>query len=163
MRELFAKPAVGAIIEKCKEDGVCILIQERYKEHEHVEKGLLEIPAGKIREYENIYQALRREVKEETGLDITEIAGEEKKRTVEVNGYKVMSYEPFDCSQNFCGGYSIILQTFLCRATGKLVKQTNETRNIHWVLKDKLKEMLEENVEMFYPMHVNTLKKYLSI
>lgn len=51
--------------------------------------GLWEIPAGKIREYENIYSALRREVKEETNLDITYIAGEETCETCSSSGYTV--------------------------------------------------------------------------
>ena len=44
-----------------------------YKDNETIEKGLLEIPAGKIREYENIYAALRREVFEEIGIKIKNI------------------------------------------------------------------------------------------
>jgi 8-oxo-dGTP pyrophosphatase MutT (NUDIX family) len=71
MIEIFAKPAVGAIIEKVINNKRYILIQDRNKSNDGIETGMIEIPAGKIREYENIFDSLRREVREETGLNIT--------------------------------------------------------------------------------------------
>ena len=65
--------------------------------------GLWEIPAGKIREYENIYSALRREVKEETNLDITYIAGEETCETCSSSGYMQTA--------TFCGQQGRISRT----------------------------------------------------
>jgi ADP-ribose pyrophosphatase len=50
--ELFAKHGVGGIIEK-NIDGInCILVQDRCKDEAKSEFGLIEIPAGKIREFE---------------------------------------------------------------------------------------------------------------
>ena len=76
LKEVFAIPAVGALIYRIKDNKLNILVQERYKENEIFEKGLLELPAGKIREYEDIFKALKREVEEETGLTVIEIIGE---------------------------------------------------------------------------------------
>lgn len=163
MTEIFAKPAVGAIIEKSVQNQDCILIQERQKENGGTENGLVEIPAGKIREYENIFDALRREVWEETGLHITEIQGEKDAVFNSVNGFKVMSFSPYCSTQNLSGGYSLILHTFLCRAEGTLLEKTNETTNMRWVSRETCKEMLTRNIESFFPMHVNALKKYLGI
>ncbi len=39
---------------------------------------MIEIPAGEIREFENIYDCLRREIHEETGLEVTYIEGEDE-------------------------------------------------------------------------------------
>lgn len=39
---------------------------------------MLEIFVGKIREYENIFEVLKREVKEEIGLIIIKILGEDR-------------------------------------------------------------------------------------
>lgn len=69
--EKFAIPCVAAIIEKIINNEKYILIQTRQKENGAETNGMLEVPAGKIREYENIFEALRREVREETGLTIT--------------------------------------------------------------------------------------------
>lgn len=162
MVEVFAKPAVGAIIEKVSNNKRYILIQDRSKNNDDIETGMIEIPAGKIREYENIFDALRREVWEETGLNITEIVGEKEKAVSANNGYETISYEPFCCTQNLSGGYSIILQTFICHAEGELLKQTNETINIHWELLSNIESLLERNPEKFYPMHINALHKYIT-
>ena len=63
-----------------------LLIQERWKNNV-LEDGLLEIPGGKIREFENIFDALRREVSEETGYKVTYIYGEEKSIITKLNNF----------------------------------------------------------------------------
>jgi len=160
--EVFAKPAAGGIIIKCEKGIDYILLQERYKENGGTDNGLIEIPAGKIREFENIFNCLRREIREETGLEVTEIIGEDETVTIKSNGYKVINYMPFACSQNTEGNYPIMVQTFICKVQGKVLDKTNETKNIRWVSLSELKEMLDTNENGFYPMHVATLKKYLS-
>lgn len=101
--EVLAKPGVGGIVIK-KEEGIdYILLQERYKEDGGADNGLIEIPAGKIREFENIFECLRREIFEETGLKVTKIIGEKDNVIVKANGYKVINYNPFTCSQNIEG------------------------------------------------------------
>ena len=160
--ELFAKPAVGGIIEKSINGIDYILIQERFKENAEREEGLIEIPAGKIREFENIFVALRREIWEETGLEVVEIKGENNISVFQSNGYKVLSYVPFSCSQNLQGEYPIMVQTFICTAKGEILDRTNETQNIRWVPLTELKEMLDNDKNDFYPMHVITLQKYLN-
>jgi ADP-ribose pyrophosphatase len=161
--ELFAKPAAGGIIEK-NIDGIdYILIQDRCKDDSKLEVGLLEIPAGKIREFENIFECLRREIWEETGLQVTYIQGEDETVVFESNGYRVLNYTPFSCSQNIQGIYPIMVQTFICNASGDLLKKTNETKNIRWISLRELKVLLESNKQSFYPMHVTALEKYLKM
>lgn len=162
MKEVFAKPAVGAIIEENENGEDYILIQERMKEDNILENGLLEIPAGKIREYENIFQGLRREVLEETGLTITEIEGEKDVVECKCNGYTVISFNPFYSSQNLSGVYSIMLQTFICKAKGNLLKESNESIDIRWIKLTELKELLDSNENLFYPMHINAMRKYIN-
>ncbi len=161
MTEIFAKPAAGAIIEKVNEGVNYILVQERCKANDAEEDGLIEIPAGKIREYESIFDGLRREVWEETGLELIEIQGEKETMTCECNGYTVVSFNPFYSSQNLSGGYSIMLQTFICKAKGELLKKSDESVNIRWISVQDLKMLLEKDESIFYPMHINALKKYV--
>lgn len=159
IKEVFAKPAVGAIIEK-NIDGVNhILIQKRQKNNS--EDGLIEIPAGKIRDFENIFQALKREVREETGLTITSIAGENC-QTIKTGVYSTIDFSPFCITQNLSGGYSLILFTFICSSEGKLYKQSDESSDIQWVATHKVKSLLDAYPEKFFPMHINSLKKYFS-
>lgn len=163
MIEKFAKPGVGGIIEKNEKGIDYILIQERNKENAEKENGLLEIPAGKIREFESVYECLRREIWEETGLTVYEIEGENDSIIYEGNGYKVLDYIPFTSGQNIEGNYSIMVQTFFCKAKGELLPTTNETKNIRWVSLSELKKLIEKNEQIFYPMHVIALKKYLQL
>lgn len=161
MEEIFAKPCVGAIIEKEIDGEKYILVQTRQKEDGGQTNGMLEIPAGKIREYENIFEALRREVWEETGLTVTRIQGEENAVTSDAAGVRTISFEPFCVTQNLSGAYGIVLNTFLCEAEGELLEQTNETQNVRWMKVADVRELVEEHLEKFFFMHVNGLRKYL--
>lgn len=161
MKETFAIPAVGAIIVKKIENEEFILVQNRKKNNGDGMDGLLEIPAGKIREYENIFDALRREVWEETGLHLIKIQGEEDSKFLDVNGNETMIFSPYCVTQNLSGAYSIILSTFICEAEGELLERTNETENIRWMKKDELKKIVDDSPESIFLMHVNSLRKYL--
>ena len=99
---------------------------------------------------------------EETGLNVTEIIGEDESVIIMSNGYKVINYMPFACSQNIEGTYPIMVQTFICKVEGKILDKTNETKNIRWVSIDELKQLIDNREDDFYPMHVTTLKKYLT-
>lgn len=161
--ELLAKPGVSGIIEKVENGIDYILIQERYKIDAPNENGLIEIPAGKIREFENIFDCLRREIKEETGLNVTKIVGESESLVYKGNGYKVINYEPFSSSQNLEGTYPIMVQSFICKVQGELFLKSDESRNIRWVSLDELRELVDKNPNCFYPMHFITIQKYLNL
>lgn len=160
MEEIFSIPGAGGIIEKEVDGEYYVLIQNRFKTHRN-ETGLLEIPAGKIRAYENIYTCLRREVEEETGLSVTWIEGEVESVIVERNNYRVLQYEPFSSCQNMKGDYPIMVQVFICKAEGVLLEESNESKDLRWMKLSKLKTYIETNDDMFYPMHITTLKKYI--
>lgn len=104
---------------------------------------------------------LRREIKEETGLDVVEIEGEKEAIIVKKKDYTVINYEPFSCSQNISGKYPIMVQVFICRTTGYLLDNTNESQELQWINLDELQLRLEENTDWIYPMHITTLRKYL--
>ena len=156
--EVFAKPAVGAIIEKDINGVKHILMQKRQKNN--LENGMIEIPAGKIRDFESIFDALRREVLEETGLKITRILGEDC-QNIKTGVYSTIDFSPFCVTQNLSGGYSLILLTFICQGEGDLYEKSDESYNIHWIEVNKMELLLNTHPEKFFPMHINSLKKYL--
>ena len=159
--ETFAIPSASALITKKENAQTYILLQERHKQGDQA--GLLEIPAGKIRAYENIFDALRREVKEETGLTISTIYNEEKCIPLTIGENILISFEPFCSTQNLSGAYPLIVHTFLCEATGELALQTNESRNIRWITTSELKSLLSKQPERFFLMHHLALQKFLDI
>ena len=161
--EKFTVPCVAAIIEKITNNEKYILIQTRQKEDGAETNGMLELTDGKIREYENIFEALRREVKEETGLSITKILGEDNQISNFIKGNEVISYTPYCITQNLSGVYSIILNTFLCEAKGELLTETNESQNIHWIKIKELKKIFKNYPEKIFLLHINALQKYLKL
>jgi ADP-ribose pyrophosphatase len=160
--EKFMIPAVTALISMEVEGDKFLLIQERWKNNV-LEDGLLEIPGGKIREFENIFDALRREVSEETGYKVTYIYGEEKSIITKLNNYEVINYECFYSSQNLGKNYPIMTNFFLCEVEGNRLEESDESKNINWMSLRKLKEIINSNPEKFYPMHIEAIRKYINI
>ncbi|HET7839403.1 MAG TPA: NUDIX domain-containing protein [Rectinemataceae bacterium] len=162
--ERFAIPGVGGIIERIVDGEKSILVQERHKAGAKAEEGMIEIPAGKIREGESIFDCLRREIGEETGLIVSRIEGEPESVSTTINGYRVLSYTPFSSAQNLAAGYPIMVQVFFCRvgAEARLLKQSDESRNLRWVGIDELRALLEAPSRL-YPMHIETLRRYCEL
>ena len=66
-----SRAVVSAIIEKIEDGKRYVFMQTRWKPKASPDYlGVLEIPAGGIDGYENAYDAVKREVREETGLEI---------------------------------------------------------------------------------------------
>lgn len=158
--ERFSIPGVGGIVIKERFGEPHILMQARWKKDAPSENGLIEIPAGKIRAFESIFDALRREIKEETGLTVTKIMGEERAPIYEAGEYRVIHFTPFSCAQNVAGKYPIMVFVFLCHVEGELLPYSDEAKHYRWVSVSKLKIMLKEPGQL-YPMHVDTLHKYV--
>lgn len=160
--EQFSIPGAGGIIVKELNGERNILIQTRIKPHAPCEDGLLEIPAGKIRAFESIFDTLKREIKEETGLDVTKILGENLSTVYEGNSYKVINFMPYSCSQNLVGTYPIIVFVFICQVEGKLLPFSDESKNYKWTPISEIKRVLMDSPQSLYPMHIDTLKKYVN-
>ena len=163
MMEIFAKPCAGAIIDKIIDGEKHILLQTRQKSGGGDTNGKLEIPAGKIREYEDVFSTIIREVLEETGLTVTKIYGEELAAVTQVGEVKTITFEPFCITQNLRGAYSIILNTFICEAEGETLPSTDEAQNIGWVNISEVRQIIENEPERVFFMHLNALKKYLNL
>ena len=161
MEEKFPKPAIAAIIERKINGKKHIIIQERCKEEGNETNGQYELPGGKIREYENAYDAVRREVFEETGLKITKIFSEEE--MVNSKNTYTISFNPFCVTQNLQDAYSIIVNHFICEAEGEPVFETDESRNIRWIEISELATLLRNNKSKFFIMNVNAIEKYLKL
>ncbi|MCL2427055.1 MAG: NUDIX domain-containing protein [Oscillospiraceae bacterium] len=162
MNEKFAIPGASAIIVKIENHIKHILIQERVKLSRRKEFELIEIPGGKVRENESIFDTLRREVAEETGLSIVEIVGERDSVSYEYNGYRVVDFEPFCCTQNIIGKYPVMCMVFICRTEGTLLEFSSESKNYRWISISSLKKLVSEAPEKIYPMNIAALKKFVS-
>lgn len=79
METINTRVVILAILEKIENGQSKVFIQNRWKPKVSlIYSGLLEIPAGGIEAYGNEYDALKREVKEDTGIDIVRIIDDYK-------------------------------------------------------------------------------------
>jgi 8-oxo-dGTP pyrophosphatase MutT (NUDIX family) len=96
----FPVPIVSAIIERQRGETRQVLIQVRWKPGiDPVYSGAFEIPAGGIGPHESVYDALKREVFEETGLRVTGFRPDVRTRTHSQRGDDVFAFVPFCCQQ----------------------------------------------------------------
>lgn len=155
---------VSAIITRTNKGVLEIYVQTRWKPKvSPAYSGLLEIPVGGINPYENVYETIRREVKEETNLDIKAIKGEHD-RTLVTEGTDVnICFQPFICHQtiNSKNGRPWIGFVFLCEVTGVVTINTKEAKNPRWISITQLEQLLTETPELIFPLQLPILRKYL--
>jgi 8-oxo-dGTP pyrophosphatase MutT (NUDIX family) len=160
----FACPFVAAIIERTIDgDGQKeILIQDRYRPGQKYH-GAIEIPAGVLdHDFENIFDALKREVKEETGLTVKNIEQLSKTKIYSPEDDGAYSFRPFVCSQQLKGGLPWVGFVFKCEVEGGEPKlQESETRNIRWITKKELGKLFIDSPEKFFTLHLGALEMYL--
>lgn len=135
-----------AIIERTTDEGLEIVIQTRIKPGE---KEQLELPGGQIEQFESLITALGREVKEETGLTVTEIEGSDTVLTVEHGDEKVEVVRPFAVYQTISGPVDSMGVYFRCRAEGDLLKEGDHTEEPRWVKVSDLGQRLREDPAAF--------------
>jgi 8-oxo-dGTP pyrophosphatase MutT (NUDIX family) len=159
------RPVVSAILQKKDKDDLKIFIQTRWKPHiDSPYSGMLEIPAGGIDAYENVYDALKREVKEECGLDVVKIINDFQTNIDEpVLGDRAFAFNPFLCQQVLStrNGLPWIGFVFLCEVEGEIKMQENEAKDPIWVSLDELEEILSTKPDKIFPLQLPVLKYYL--
>jgi len=158
-------PVVSAIIQRGREGEEEILVQTRWKPEEDPEfSGLLEIPAGWVDRYENVYDAVRREVLEETGLKVTEIIGEKKQIISSEKRNITFALQPYRCYQQLKGGVPCIGLAFLCKVEDKEpIVNEEECKEVRWIKKSELKEIIKNNPEKIFILHIGVLSHYCGI
>ena len=155
---------VGAIIEREKDGETEIVLQVREKrnceEHKKRYNGTFEMPGGHIDEGEDLLEALKREVKEECGLDLTEIKSVNETATGGKFLHHSKVYTPF-CVNNYQEGTRINM-AFICKAEGEFIqKGVDDARDPRWITLSNLKKMLEGNPDQFFTFDLAALKYYV--
>jgi 8-oxo-dGTP diphosphatase len=136
-----------AIIEQETDGATMIVIQVRNKPHEGGK--WLELPGGRVEEFESLLNALKREVKEETGLTITGIHGLDSRIEIGSVDANVECLEPFAVYQTLKGPVDSMGVYFLCRTSGELLVTGDETENIQWVPVQQVVQWMKTDPEKF--------------
>jgi len=159
------RAVVSAIIEKVEDGQRYVFIQTRWKpQASPTYLGVLEIPAGGIDGYENVYDSVKREVKEETGLEITRFIDDVQTPVMHARpGDTSIAFRPFICQQvlETNGGLPWVGFVFRCEATGTITMQTSEAKDPRWMSIDELDEILSKTPEKIFSLQVATLRYYV--
>ena len=160
------KAIVSAILVRKHNDETEVFLQTRWKPDVSPKySGLLEIPAGGIDAYENVYDALRREVKEECGLEITKIIDDYQGPILKPGSHdKAFIFKPFICQEvlETNNGLPWIGFVFLCEVAGEIKIDPAEAKDPQWVSVEKLKALVENTPEKFFPLQLPVLTYFVA-
>jgi len=155
---------VSAIIEREHAGETEVLVQTRWKPTRNPEySGTLEIPAGGIHAYENVYEAVKREVLEETGLHVKGFYPDIRTKTYAPRGDDCFAFVPFCCQQQLRGGVPRIGIVFICQVEDeKPVPGQGEVQGTVWMRWSELRRILDTTPERIFTLQLPVFDYYLS-
>jgi 8-oxo-dGTP pyrophosphatase MutT (NUDIX family) len=159
------KAIVSAILFKKEKKEIKIFLQTRWKpKSSPTYSGMLEIPAGGIDSYENVYDALKREIKEETNLDIVKIINDYNGGILSPRkNDKAFVFKPFICQQvlETNNGLPWIGFVFVCEVGGDVKINITEAKDPKWVSIKELKKIVNGRPESIFPLQLPVLKYFV--
>ena len=159
------KPIISAILFQKKDGYPKIFLQTRWKPNvSPTYSGMIEIPAGNIDAYENVYDALRREVKEECGLEITRIIGDYQGSIKEPREHdRSFVFKPFICQEvlETNNGLPWIGFVFLCEVIGEVKINASEAKDPQWVSIEELSNLLKTKSAEIFPLQLPVLEYFI--
>lgn len=156
-------PVVTAIIQRIYLDKKQILIQTRWKpDRDPVYSGTFEIAAGVMDAFESVYDALRREVFEETGLRVVSIFPKNNEKVYSTGKDDlVIGFEPFYCHQQIKNGRPWVGFAFICEVAEEEPKeQEGETKDIRWINLEEFEDLVRKKPEQIFALQLPILERY---
>lgn len=120
-----------AIIERDTPEGVEILLQIRDRAEERERQ--LELPGGQVELFEPLLDTLVREVREETGLTVTEVLDATNRVQYSQDGFAVECLTPFFVYQTTGGPIDSVGFFFRCHAEGTLAVHGDGASDHRWM------------------------------
>jgi 8-oxo-dGTP pyrophosphatase MutT (NUDIX family) len=153
-----AVPFVAGIIERRHEGKLQLLVQTRmHDDPKAAYNGTVEFAAGTLDVlYENVYDALAREIKEETGLILKNVINDSRTEMFAPNQTDaIIGFRPFCCTQQLRFGRPWVGFIFRCEVEdGEPAAQEGETQNVHWEDAVKVKEIVDTTPEKIFGLEL---------
>lgn len=160
----MAVPFTGAIIERKNGNNTELLLQTRWKpDRDPVYSGTFEFPAGVLdKGYENVYETLKREIKEETGLNLKQIINDSQTDIhMTQKDDASFGFRPFCCVQQLKNGKPWIGFIFLCEVEADTpTAQDSEVRDIKWVNKKDVYNMFTNEPDKLFTLEIGAWDYY---
>jgi ADP-ribose pyrophosphatase len=109
----------------------------------------LELPGGRVEEYESLVAALAREVREETGLTVTHIEGARGRIETRGRDSRVECLQPFAAYQTLEGPVDSMGVYFRCWAEGELLLVGHDAFGAQWVPVEQVAAWMEADPVRF--------------
>lgn len=166
-REEFnlAIPCTGAIIERNHDGEREVLIQTRWRLSDtSIYNGTFEFPIGKLdKPYENIFDTLSREIREECGLKLKSVKDLSKTGILSVHDDAMMGFRPFCCTQQLKEGKPWISFIFVCEVEdGEPTPQVSEAKDAHWMKVAELRKIYTQSPERLFGLQLPAWDYYLN-
>ncbi|RJF73234.1 NUDIX hydrolase [Deinococcus cavernae] len=147
-----------AIIERPGAAGREVLLQQRQKPGE---ARLLEFPGGQLELFEGMTDALKREVREETGLTVTGFLDALNETRRSTRQAEVQCLTPSFVYQTLRGPVDSVGFFFRVTAEGELTRQGDHAGNHQWIALDDLRQRFDATPEHFDWLTQGALAQYL--
>lgn len=135
---------VRAFIVREREGIEEVYVQRRMKEREGACP--IELPGGQLEPYESLLDCLKREVKEETGFDVVNVAKPlNYTQTSSENGFVVECMSPFAVYQTVEGPVDSMGVYFKCYVTGSALSVGDDSERVGWITREELRALVEED------------------
>lgn len=149
-------PVIRAIV-RCVDDPERILLQRRAGPQETV-RGMVEIPGGRWRAAEAPGDAIEREVREETGIELVAIHGihldvVDARRTI-------ASVEPLVVVAGVSGAFPAIHVVLIADGRGTPRDEPGETLDVRWWQRSDVLTAIEDEPDGFIPSTLAALRAY---
>lgn len=156
-------PVVSGIVERIRNWEKEVLIQTRWKPERDPEYSwTIEIPAWWINRYENVYDAIKREILEETWLEVIKITPDIKSNYYSPKNDLNFAFIPFCCQQQLKWWKPWVWFVFICEVEDtQPIPQEWETKDIRWINIKELKRMFDNEKEKIFTLQLWVLEFYL--
>lgn len=158
--EQFAYPTVTALIEREKEGEIEVLVQVRRDTDERYDQ-TLELPTGKIRSGETPFEAMKREVVEENGLEVASLIDTPSSSLFKPFDDPSSAFIPFMCVWQTFGDKSWCGFVIRCRVKDhQPFHESEEVREIKWIPQKKLRSIFETEPQSINSFHLGIFELY---
>ena len=160
----LALPFVSAIVERDNNGTKEVLLSTRWQPNsDALYTGTLEFPAGVLDlPYESVYAAVAREIKEEVGLTLKSIRGDDRTKVYSTNGHdESIGFRPFCCLQQLKDGKPWVGFVFIAEVEdGELVAQLSENKEPKWLPVEQVKQLVKNSPEKIFGLELPAWEYY---